>query len=63
MCKDKDGAQREADILMQIMTVGLKDDEYANDLPRARALRFVFRSIWERISQVSFVIVTMLISN
>nr|QDO73502.1 PeniA [Penicillium griseofulvum] len=51
LCEDEAKAQREADILTQIMTVGLRDDEYPDDLPRARALRYAFRSVWERISQ------------
>lgn len=53
LCENKEQAQREADILTQIMTVGLGDDEYPDDLPRARALRYAFRSVWERISQVT----------
>ncbi|KAJ0420838.1 pentalenene synthase [Aspergillus carlsbadensis] len=51
LCEDKEKAQREADILTQIMTVGLRDDEYLDDPPRARALRVAFRSVWERLSQ------------
>ncbi|KAJ5895356.1 Terpene synthase metal binding domain protein [Penicillium taxi] len=49
LCQDPLNAQREADILTQIMTTGLKDDEYKDDPPRARALRSAFRSVWERL--------------
>ncbi|KAJ5520999.1 Terpene synthase metal binding domain protein [Penicillium fimorum] len=51
LCQDPLNAQREADILTQIMTTGLEDDEYPDDLPRPRALRFAFRSVWQRLAE------------